>query len=115
MDMYKQVVVVRADLKMSKGKTAAQVAHASLEAFRKAKQEAQRAWQAEGAKKVVVKAKDLSELLQLQKKAQSLKLTTSLIRDAGKTELEEGTITCLGIGPDDEEKINKVTGKLKML
>lgn len=113
--MYKQVIAVRSDLKMSKGKTAAQVAHASLEAYKKAKPDVQKSWQNEGAKKVIVKAKDLTELLQLQRKAGALKIPSSLIRDAGRTELEEGTVTCLGLGPEEEGKINKVTGKLKVL
>ena len=42
-------------------------------------------------------------------------LKTALIQDAGHTVVEPGTITCLGIGPDEEEKINGITGKLKMM
>ena len=113
--MYKQVIAVRTDLKMSKGKTAAQVAHASLEAYRNAKPDVQRAWQDEGSKKVVVRVGTLFEMLELHRKTKSFGIPSSLIKDAGKTELKEGTITCLGMGPDSEEKINKVTGKLKVL
>ena len=42
-------------------------------------------------------------------------IKVSLIKDAGHTVVEPGTITCLGAGPDLEEKIDKVTGKLKMV
>ena len=45
----------------------------------------------------------------------SEKLKTALIKDAGHTVVEPGTITCLGIGPDKEYKIDKITGKLKMV
>ena len=42
-------------------------------------------------------------------------LTTALITDAGKTVVAPGTRTCLGIGPDEEEKLNSITGKLSLL
>ena len=43
------------------------------------------------------------------------KLVNALIKDAGKTQVESGTITCLAIGPDEEKKIDKITGNLKIL
>ena len=113
--MYKQVIVIRQDLKLSKGKLAAQAAHASLEAYKRASPKLRQTWQREGSKKVVLKVKTLRTLKGLQKKALALRLPCSLIRDAGRTELRPGTVTCLGIGPGREEKINKVTGKLKIL
>ncbi len=113
--MYKQVIVVRKDLKLDKGKLAVQVAHASLDAYRKSSPVLQEAWVSEGSKKVVCRAEGLKELLDLQKKARSLGLPCSLIRDAGRTQLKPGTITCLGIGPAEEGSIDKVTGKLKIL
>jgi len=111
----KQVILVRTDLKLPKGKLAAQVAHASLEAAQKSAPEKLRRWKAGGSKKVVLKVKDLAELLEHNESARKQGLVTALITDAGKTVLAPGTITCLGIGPDSEEKIDKVTGKLKML
>ena len=113
--MYKQVIAVRKDLKLDKGKLAVQVAHAALDSYRKADPDSREAWEKEGSKKVVVKAESLKELLDLHKKTKSLKLPCSLIRDAGRTQLKPGTITCLGIGPAEEETVDKVTGKLKIL
>ncbi|QQG38547.1 MAG: peptidyl-tRNA hydrolase [Candidatus Woesearchaeota archaeon] len=111
----KQVILVRQDLKLSRGKASAQVAHASLESAMKSDKETVSEWRNEGAKKVILKVKDEKELLDFQKKAKQVKLTTSLITDAGKTHLDPGTITCLAIGPDKEEKIDKITGHLKLI
>ena len=61
----KQVMVMRADLKMSKGKLAAQACHASLGAYKKADERTIREWELEGGKKVVVKVKSKEELFQV--------------------------------------------------
>ena len=109
----KQVILVRQDLKLPKGKLAAQVAHASLEAALKTNSRKRNNWRAEGGKKIVLKVRDLKELLEFQKKTKTFK--TALITDAGYTTLKPGTTTCLGIGPEKEEKIDRITGHLKML
>lgn len=111
--MLKQVIVVRKDLKLSKGKLAAQVAHASVSAAEKSK--FSREWMAGGQKKSVLKCDDLEELLLIHAKAKKSGLPTTLIRDAGKTEIPTGTITCVGIGPAKEEDIDKITGELTLL
>ena len=111
----KQVIVVRKDLRWGKGKLAAHVAHASFGAARMAKEEIVKKWEEEGAKKVVLKVGDLKELKEIYKKAKKAKLPCFLVRDAGLTQLKAGTITCLGIGPCEERKIDKITGKLKLL
>ena len=111
----KQVILVRADLKLPKGKMSVQVAHASSSALIKSHKDDIKKWQNEGMKKVVLKVKDLDELLKYKEDADDLGLVTALISDAGKTVVEPGTVTCLGIGPDKEEKIDKVSGKLKMV
>ncbi len=112
--MLKQVIVVRADLKLQKGKMSAQVAHASLEAALKTDRRKVDEWRKSGGKKVVVKAKDEAELIGLQRKAEESKMKSALIRDAGKTALQPGTVTCLGIGPEEEKKLDRITGRLKM-
>ncbi len=109
----KQVIVVRKDLGMSKGKLAAQVAHASVTASDRS--EWKDKWVGESQKKSVLKCDNLDELLDLYEKAKRDKLPTSLIRDAGRTELADGTITCIGIGPAPADWIDKVTGHLKLL
>lgn len=113
--MWKQVIVIRQDLKMSKGKIAAQVAHASLESYKRSSLEDQMEWEAWGSKKVVLKIKSLREILTLQKAANKAKVPNSLIKDAGHTELEPGTVTTLGIGPCSEDEIDHITGHLQML
>jgi len=115
---YKLVVVIREDLELSCGKVAVQVAHAAVECVLKSKKSKNTwldSWLREGQRKVVVKAKNLRELYELEFKAKSLGLITSLIKDAGLTEVPPGTVTCLGIGPGPEEVINKVTGSLPLL
>ena len=66
-------------------------------------------------KKIVLKVSSLKELLELKKLAHKYNLISALITDSGLTFFKEPTITCLGIGPDLEEKIDKITSKLKML
>ena len=112
---YKQVILVREDLELPPGKLSAQVAHASVASLLKSRKDDIAKWKSEGMKKVVLKVKDLDELMKYRKEAQDAGIVTALITDAGRTVVEPGTITCLGIGPDKEEKVDKVTGKLKML
>lgn len=110
---FKQVIVVRKDLKLTKGKLAAQVAHAAVLASGKSKFKEE--WEKEGQKKIVVWCEGLKELLFLYKEAENEGLPCSLVADAGLTQLESGTKTCLGIGPAEESKIDKITGNLKLV
>ncbi len=114
---YKQVIVVRGDLNLSRGKLAAQVAHAALGAFLEAERTGApvEAWLREGQKKVVVECEDEEELFDLEKRARKLGIPCFLVRDAGLTELEPGTPTCLGVGPEEEREVDKVTGHLPLL
>jgi len=115
---YKQVIAVRTDLGMSRGKIAVQVAHGSVSAAEQARvhqQDTWKAWLREGQKKVAVKVSSEEELLELRRLAVGHSLPHALIRDAGMTELPPGTITVLGIGPAKTEVIDEVTGELKLL
>jgi len=111
----KQVIIVRNDLKMPKGKLAAQVAHGSVEAVLNSDSKIVQAWKKQGMKKSVLKVPTEKELRDLLVIAKNYDLKVGLINDAGRTFLEPGTTTVLGIGPDIEEKINKITGHLQLL
>ena len=114
----KQVILVRNDLKMAKGKTATQCCHASVEATLrtlKVSKEKVKEWREDGMKKVVLRVDSEKELLKYNQQAKDSGLITALITDAGKTFFKEPTRTCLAIGPDKDEKIDKITGKLKLI
>jgi len=111
----KQVILVRQDLKMDKGKLAVQVAHASVSAVLKSSKENLKKWKLEGSKKIVLKVSGLREMHKYKRDAESIGLETALIRDAGKTFFKRPTVTCVAIGPDKEEKIDRITEDLKML
>lgn len=111
----KQVIMVRQDLKLPKGKMAVEVGHASVEAVLKSDKDKVKEWRQEGMMKIVVKVKDEKELFKYKQEADDTGLVTAVITDAGKTVVAPGTVTCCAIGPDDEEKIDKITGKLKIL
>jgi len=100
---------------MSKGKLAAQVAHASIGAWKRADKKLRDEWEREGGKKVVLAVENESELRKFLIEAQRAGLPKALISDAGHTELKPGTMTCLGIGPDNAKKIDGVTGELETL
>ncbi len=94
--VIKQVIVVRTDLDMGKGKI----------------------WFSEwwgGQEKVVLKVLNLKELEHVKQDAIEFSLPWSEVTDAGHTQIAPGTITCISIGPAPEEKIDKITGDLKLL
>ncbi|XP_075983694.1 peptidyl-tRNA hydrolase 2, mitochondrial-like isoform X1 [Anticarsia gemmatalis] len=115
---HKLVLVVRTDLNMGKGKIAAQCSHAAVGAFEKAQlkdPKSLRKWQQTGQAKVALKTDSLEEIKQISENAKKLGLITSLIRDAGRTQIAPNSITVLGIGPAPKDVIDKVTGHLKLL
>ena len=113
----KQVIVYRSDLKLSKGKLAIQVAHAAVSASERAKnfEDWYPKWKSEGQKKVLVKVSNKEELIELKNIAKAKKLPYYLIKDAGLTEIPPNTITCLGIGPAPENKVDEITGSLTLV
>lgn len=114
---FKMVFVVRNDLKMGKGKAAAQCCHAAVSAYEAVSRtdpEMFRKWRMYGQPKVVVKTESEESLLQLAREARSLGLNASLVKDAGRTQIAPGSVTVLGVGPGPEELVNQVTGHLKL-
>ena len=113
----KQVIVIRRDLKMGKGKAAAQVAHgaiAALQLTEKSHLDLVKTWTQTGQMKIVLQAPNLEELQRI--KIQCLKngIPCVEINDAGRTQLAPGTTTVLGIGPWWTREIDKITGELKL-
>jgi PTH2 family peptidyl-tRNA hydrolase len=114
MEKFKQVILVRTDLEMGKGKIATQACHASVGAMRLAKEGIVKKW--EGfAKKIVLKVNSEKDLMEFYRKAKKERIPCFLVKDAGLTQIKPGTVTALGIGPVEEEKIDKITRKLKLL
>lgn len=111
----KQVIVVNAALGLPAGKMAAQVAHAALGAFLHADRDRQVGWLQAGMPKVVLRCADHEALMALCEAAEAAGLPTMLVRDAGRTVVEAGTATCVGVGPDEPARIDAVTGALKLL
>ncbi len=115
MSELKQVILMRNDLKMSKGKMIAQGAHASVDAAFSANKKLFSKWRGAGMKKIALRVDSLEQLKELLSKAQDADIITSQIQDAGHTEVKPGTITCGAIGPGPEVQIDKITGELKIL
>lgn len=113
--MFKQIIITRNDLGMSEGKKCVQCCHASLGAYKRSDNKIIRKWESEGQKKVVLEVDSKEEMLDFYRKVKKEKIPCFLVEDAGLTELEPGTMTALGIGPEREETLDKITGKLKLL
>jgi len=124
----KQVIVIRKDLNMRKGKMCSQVAHASMKVILDMNQSKQddllqihlygcvKEWIKGIFTKVVVYVNSEEELLELKKKADEAPVYNALIQDVGKTEFNGiPTYTCLAIGPHYSEVIDKITAHLKLL
>lgn len=123
----KQVIVVRKDLKMRRGKEIAQASHASMAFLTRQMiggkpkhyvvdlSEPERTWIDSSFAKVCVQVDSEQELLDIEAKAKEAGLECHVITDSGLTEFHGvPTRTCLAIGPDLSEKIDLVTGHLKL-
>lgn len=114
----KQVIIVRMDIEMGKGKLAAQVAHASLMSYfeaEKSDKATTKEWLNTGEKKIVLKVSDGEALEKLHKAFEYKKIPSVLVSDAGLTQLPPGTKTALGIGPWKSSEIDQFTSGLKLL
>ena len=116
----KQILIVRDDLKMPKGKLLAQACHSSIsflcDILRSggSLSDLEKEWIDDGFAKIVLKVNSEQELLDIHQKAIGLGLKSYLITDNGKTFFREPTTTFLAIGPDQSEKIDEITSKLKL-
>lgn len=113
----KMVLVVRTDLKMTKGKAAAQCAHAAVACYKsiaRSNPEILARWERLGQAKVTLQAHSEDDLVLLQGVAKSLNITARLVRDAGRTQIAAGSCTVLGLGPAPKSVLDRVTGDLKL-
>ncbi|XP_053576847.1 probable peptidyl-tRNA hydrolase 2 [Bombina bombina] len=116
---YKMVFVVNMELPMGMGKIAAQVGHAAVGLYQLLLKESRTRemayrWDEHGAKKVVLQGSSTTQLMDLQALALSMNLPSYIVQDAGRTQIASGSHTVLSI-MGEEESVNKVTGKLKLL
>lgn len=119
----KQVIVMRTDLGMRKGKMIAQGAHASMEFLRHTikygnshLRSVEEEWLQGDHAKICVGVSSYEEMMDIFRKADAAGLSVDVVEDLGKTEFHgKPTRTCVAIGPDYEEKINPITGHLKLL
>lgn len=114
---YKMVLLIRTDLAMSKGKAAAQSAHAAIAAYQAAARrqpQVLEAWLEDGQAKVTLKVESESEMKDLVRKARDAGVIAETIRDAGRTQLIPGTMTVAAVGPAPLNIIDLITGHLKL-
>ena len=112
------VFIARKDLKLSAGKLAAQVGHATAECITKAERAEPRMldrYMRLGQRKVVCQASSEAELRRLFGEAKAAGIMAALIKDARDTEIAPGTVTVVGLGPDEKDKIDSITGSLPLL
>jgi peptidyl-tRNA hydrolase, PTH2 family len=113
----KQVIILRKDLNMRKGKMIAQGAHASLSAvLQYSDHPSVKAWLSDAFTKIAVSVDSEDELLDIYQKAKNANLVCSLIKDAGRTEFNGvHTYTAVAVGPATNDEIDPITGNLKLL
>lgn len=115
---HKMVLCVRRDLKMGKGKIAAQCGHATLGAYKKSVKrnpEAIAAWEEYGQTKITLIIQDEAEMLQLSADAKKAGLVSHIVIDAGHTQVDPMSKTVLAIGPAPKPLVNTVTGHLRLM
>jgi PTH2 family peptidyl-tRNA hydrolase len=113
----KQVIVFRSDLKIGKGKMAAHAAHAGITGYERVmskKPAIVKEWLSEGQKKIVLKVNSEQEMIELYERIKR-SVPSELIRDAGHTQVEPGTLICLVIGPWEDEDIDRFIEGMKLL
>lgn len=112
------VLIIRSDLRLTKGKIASQASHAAVMCFKKTLESnpmVANKWLALGQPKIVLKIDSLTEMEILHKQAMDSGITNVIIHDAGRTQIAAGTATALGLGPDYNDKIDTLVKDLKLL
>lgn len=105
------------------GKIAAQCSHATLACFKKLARadpdsplgKILARWENLGQANIALQVKGREEILDLRRKARAAGLTAEVVQDAGRTQIEAGSVTVLGVGPAPKSAVDKVTGHLKLL
>jgi PTH2 family peptidyl-tRNA hydrolase len=122
MTQIKQILVVRKDLNMRKGKIAAQCCHASMSFLtrrlptKEPITEVQQKWLDSSYIKICVSVDSEQELLDLFNRAKELNIEAHLVTDNGRTEFHGvPTVTCLALGPDYDTILDPISGHLKLL
>jgi len=119
----RMALVIRTDLKMEKGKVAAQCAHAALGCFRLIATDPSKKsynplltnrWLHGGQAKITLKCQNKEMMDELYAKALSLDVNAVVIHDAGRTQIAAGSATVLGIGPAPKSVLDQITGDLKL-
>lgn len=118
----KQVILVRKDLKMRRGKEIAQSCHASLGVIYSIEQKEQREeqlyyflWKKHSFTKITLVVNSEEELVDAYNKAIAKDIPASLITDSGRTEFKGvPTKTCVGIGPFWSHEIDTITKHLTL-
>ncbi|KAF2896555.1 hypothetical protein ILUMI_09605 [Ignelater luminosus] len=116
-DEYRLIMAVRNDLRMQKGKVGAQCGHAAVAAYAKAlkyRPKTLSRWMQFGGTKITVRLDSEQELLDLDKKAKEIGVLSSIVRDAGQTQVAPGTRTVIAIGPAPKSVLDSITGHLKL-
>ncbi|XP_045107094.1 peptidyl-tRNA hydrolase 2, mitochondrial-like [Portunus trituberculatus] len=114
----KMVLVVQGDLKMGRGKLAAQCSHGALAAYKQAQQRTPsllQAWEDTGQAKVVVKVDTEKDMLKVVEDAKSKGVPVVSVRDAGRTQVPSGSLTVVAVGPGSLSDVDSVTGHLRLL
>ena len=116
--MYKMIFVVNKSLKMGTGKIASQTAHAAVSLYVKGIKSSKsleiNAWLMLGQPKIVLKALDDKEILEMQTKASSADILSIVIHDAGHTQIKAGSLTCLALFGKTSQ-LDEITGSLTLL
>jgi peptidyl-tRNA hydrolase, PTH2 family len=112
----KLALLIRTDLDMSRGKIAAQAAHAAVAAVLASQGSSDcAAWLAEGQPKVVLRVPSAEELSRIAGAARAAGLPVEVVQDAGRTQVPSGTLTCCAIGPAASAQVDQLTGSLSLL